>query len=143
MKKHSFKIRTILVGLLTTLVTVTFTVPAFANRKTQSAKLAAITQPAVKFLGTEDNSSLFSVALANETPVKFALTIKDAEGEVIFSETYEASKFSKVFKLVNAGDTNNSLGVSFQIQELPNGAAHTFDVSTETEYVKEVEITKL
>jgi hypothetical protein len=142
MKKNSFKIRTVLVGLLATLATVSFSVPAMAN-KTKSVSLAPITQPAIKFLGTENNNSFFSVSIANDTPVKFALSIQDADGETIYSGTYEASKFSKVFKLVNEGAVGNQAGLTFYIQELPNGVTHKFEVITETEFVKEVEITKI
>lgn len=143
MKKHSFKIRSIAVGLLASLLTLTISVPALANRKVQADSASQAIQPSVTFLRSEDNSSLFTVSLENETPVKFELVIKDAVGEEIFKETYETSKFSKVFKVVNESVISDPLGLSFQIRVLPNGVKHNFEVSTTIEHVKEIEITKL
>jgi len=143
MKKHFFKIRSIAVGLLATFVTLTISVPALANRKIQADSIAQAIQPSVTFLRSEDNSPLFTISLENETPVKFELIIKDATGEEIFKEIYETAKFLKVFKLVDENVTGDPLGLSFQVQVLPNGVKHNFEVSGTTEYVKEVEITKL
>ena len=143
MKKNSFKIRTILVGLLATFATVSISVPAMANRKSQPASPVHTIQPTVKFLGSENNSSLFSVAFNNDAPVKFDVIIQDADGEVIFNQTFESSKFAKTFKLVNENTDANPEGLSFHIQVKPTGEQHSFEVSNETELVTEVEIVKL
>jgi hypothetical protein len=143
MNKHFFKIRTILVGLLATFVTVSISVPAMANKKNKIETALATIQPAVTFLGTENNNSLFSVAIDSEEPVKFELSITDAEGEIIYKQAFEASKFVKVFKLVNEGSSENSAGLSFHIQEKLSGVQHNFDVSSTTQIVNEVAITKL
>ncbi|CAN5799399.1 hypothetical protein BH10BAC3_BH10BAC3_17940 [soil metagenome] len=142
MNKYSFKIRTILVGLLTTFATVSISVPAMANKKKIESALATI-QPRVTFLGTENNSILFSVAIDSEEPVKFELSITDAEGEVIYKKAYEALKFVKVFKLVNEALSENPIGLSFYIKEKVSGVQHNFDASSTTEIVNEVAITKL
>ena len=143
MNKHSYKIRTILVGLLATVVTIGISVPATANNKTKIENAVKSIQPTVTFLGTENNQSLFSVALDNEEPVKFELSIKDAAGETIYKQAYEASKFVKVFKMVNEGTTENPVGLSFHIQFKPSGVQNNFEVSSTTEVVNEVAITKL
>jgi hypothetical protein len=134
MNKHSFKIRTILVGLLATFATVSISVPAMAHKTKIETSLASI-QPTVTFLGTENNNSLFSVAIDNEEPVKFELSITDAEGEIIYQQAYEGSKFTKVFKLVNEGFSENPVGLSFHIQEKLSGVQHNFEVSSTTHII--------
>lgn len=141
MKKNSFKIRTILVGLAA-LVTVSFTTPALAANKNKVNALPAVSQPSVRFLSGDYSNSFFSVNLANETPVKIELTIQDETGSRIFKDTYDAANFSKVFKLVNEGSENISPSFTFQVKELETGVTHNFEVSTTTSFVKEVAITK-
>lgn len=143
MNKHSFKIRTVLIGLLATFATISISVPAMAGKKTKIETAVASIQPTVTFLGTENNNTLFSVAIDSEEPVKFELSITDAEGDVIYKQAYEASKFAKVFKLVNEGLSENPVGLSFHIQEKLSGVQHNFDVSSTTQIVNEVAITKL
>ena len=143
MKKTSFKIRTILVGLLATIVTVSFTTPVFAANKTKARALPAVSQPVVKFLSGDYSQSLFSVTLENEKPVKFEVTIQDETGVQLFKDTYDAASFSKVFQLVNEGGENNIPAFTFQVKELQTGVTHNFVVSSKTAYVKEVEITKI
>ncbi|MES2647724.1 MAG: hypothetical protein V4717_12655 [Bacteroidota bacterium] len=143
MKKRSYKIRTILVGLVATIVSIGITVPAFANQKNKNAASLSTIQPAVTFLGSENNNALFSVALVNEAPVKFELLIEDASGEVIFKQDYEASKFSKVFKLVNEDLGGSPSGLSFKILVKPTGVIHNFEVNSTFQTINEVAITKL
>ena len=143
MKKISFKIRTILVGLLATVVTIGIAVPAVANKKSQAAISQTNSQATVTYLGSENNASLFSVALNNSAPVKFTVIIRDAAGDIIYNQTFESSQFAKTFKLVNEGAYADPAGLSFHIQVKSSGEQHNFEVSTETEEVKEVEIVKL
>lgn len=141
MKKQSFKFRTILTGLALASVMAVATVPASAKDKKQDSVSASIT-PVVEYIGSDDNSSLFTVAFGNATPVKFELTVNDAQGTQIFSQEFEAAKFSKYFKLVNEG-TGDSQDLSFTIHIFPNGATHTFNVSNSTKLEKNVTVTKL
>jgi hypothetical protein len=143
MKKKSYKIRTILVGLLATLISIVCSVPALANQKNNAAASLQTIQPTVKFVGSENGNALFSVVFENEVPVKFEIAIEDAQGEIIFKQTYEASKFSKVFKLVNEVPGNNPSGLSFKIQVLPTGVIHNFEISSTIKTFNEVAITKL
>lgn len=140
MKKHSYKLRNILTGLFATIVTFTLALPAMANNKSKAIK-AALT-PVVSYLGSEHNNPLFSVELENETPAKFEISIRDTDGSVLYKEIYEASKFSKVFKLVNE-EKAIPAGLTFRIRELNTGVYHNFEVSTSTELVRDVEISKL
>ena len=145
MNKHSFKIRTVLVGLLATFVTVSISVPAMANNKTKVVAVQQTTTqaPAVTYLGSENNTSLFSIAFNNDSTVKFDVIIRDADGDAIYNETYEASAFAKTFKLVNNGINAGPAGLTFTIQVKPSGEQYSFEVSSETEAVKQVEIVKL
>lgn len=117
-------------------------VPVLAN-KTKSSSVKSVLNPEVTFLGTEGNNSLFSVQVANATPVKFVLTLTDAEGNEIYSHKYETANFSKVFKLVADNTNTNPLGLSFRIEVVPGGEKHDFEVSSATRVIKEVQITKL
>ena len=79
----------------------------------------------------------------NEVPVKFVLNITDAEGNRVFSQQYDTTSFSKVFKLVADSNSTNPLGLSFEIVVLSTGEKHSFEVNTATETVNEVQVTKI
>jgi hypothetical protein len=134
--KHNM-IRTFAIALLAT-----FTVPVLAN-KAKKADLKSITQPSVAFLGAEGENSLFAVQLENATPIKFVLSLTDAEGNNIYSQEFETASFSKVFKLVAENPGINANGLTFHFSVLTTGEKHDFEVKSATQLVKETAITKL
>jgi hypothetical protein len=142
MKTKIMNLKNLVIALATITAAAGISNAALPNKnKTQNVK--QLLQPTVKFLGTENNSALFSIEASNEAPVKFLLNITDAEGNRVFSQNYETSNFSKVFKLVADSNSSNPLGLSFEIVVLSTGERHSFEVNTTTEIVNEVQVTKI
>jgi hypothetical protein len=142
MKTNILNLKNLVIALAAITASAGISNTAMAN-KTKSHNVKQLLQPTVKFLGTESNTALFSIEATNEIPVKFTLNITDAEGNRVFSENYETSNFSKVFKLVADSNSSNPLGLSFEIVVLSTGERHSFEVNTSTEIVNEVQVTKI
>jgi hypothetical protein len=142
MKTKIMTLKSLIIALAAITASAGISNTAIAN-KTKSQNVRQLLQPSVKFLGTENNTALFSVEASNETPVKFTLNITDAEGNRVFSQNYDTSNFSKVFKLVADSNSSNPLGLSFEIVVLSTGERHSFEVNTTTEIVNEVQVTKI
>ena len=141
MKKNIINIKHLVLALGLTLTASSFSTSLFAN-KTDNIAVKQLLQPAVKFLGTENNIAVFAVESGNDFPVKFALTITDAEGNQIFSQEFESANFSKVFKLVADNTVSHPLDLSFNIEALETGERHTFEVNGTSESVNITEVTK-
>jgi hypothetical protein len=142
MKTKIMTLKSLVIALAAITASAGISNTALAN-KTKSQNVRQLLQPSVKFLGTENNTALFSVEASNETPVKFTLNITDAEGNRVFSQNYDTSNFSKVFKLVADSNSSNPLGLSFEIVVLSTGERHSFEVNTTTEIVNEVQVTRI
>jgi hypothetical protein len=142
MKTKIMNLKNLVIALAAITASAGISNAALAN-KNKSQNVKQLLQPTVKFLGTENNSALFSIEASNEAPVKFLLNITDAEGNRVFSQNYETSNFSKVFKLVADSNSSNPLGLSFEIVVLSTGERHSFEVNTTTEIVNEVQVTKI
>jgi hypothetical protein len=140
MKQQFFKIRNILTGLTLSACMVAIAMPASAKPKKNEINTSAI-QPIVKYIGSDPGSSLFSVKMNTETSVYFQLVIKDGEGNELFRQGYESSKFEQYFKMVNEG-TGDEMNLSFSIEILPGGEVYTFQASSPSPLVKDVIITK-
>src|SRR6186713_3223478 len=114
MKQQFFKIRNILAGLTLSVCMVAVAIPASAKQKKAEINTSTI-QPVVKYIGSDAGSSLFSVQMNTEAPVYFQVVIKDSEGNELFRQGYESSKFEQHFKLVNEG-LDDAMDLSFSIE---------------------------
>jgi hypothetical protein len=141
MKYNFFKLRKVTVGLAFASIMTAVAAPVFANNKKETIHPVLNTQPAVKFVGTDVSGSVFHVTFDAEKQVKFELSVRDVNGDVLFRNTYETENFSKYIKLMNDGgdDVSNTY---FTIRILPNGEVHTFDVSSNVILVKDVIVKK-
>lgn len=142
MKKAIFHIRTVAIAVFATVAFGTITVPASAARN-RSNNVKPVLQPAVTFLGAENENAFFSIQLGNSAPVKFLLTITDAEGNRIFSQQFDAANFSKTFKLVNEATVASPIDFSFHFEVVSTGEKHEFEISTATQIVKDVQVTRI
>ncbi|CAN5799331.1 hypothetical protein BH10BAC3_BH10BAC3_17930 [soil metagenome] len=139
MKQSFFKIRKVIYSLAITGTMVAFTAPVFATDK-KDVNPVICAEPVVEIVGTDVSSSVFHVTLNTESKVKFELSVRGINGDVLFKDIYESENFSKYIKLVSDGDEMSNL--SFAIRLLPNGKVHTFDVSSNVKLVKNVVVVK-
>lgn len=105
-----------------------------------SLEKTGIENPAVvKYLGTAHNRSVFQVQLDNESGERFVVSIKDAEGNLLFQETYRDKKFDKKF-LVETADAEPKL--LFMIRN-NKSIDQVFSVNRETRVIEDIVVTKL
>lgn len=146
MKKNIFNLRKVFTGIALTGMMVAVSVPSIAksNKKSTLAVAAApAIQPALEYIGTDGNSgTVLHVNFTSEKAVKFELNVTDADGELLYSKEFEATKFSKYIKLVNEGNGATN-GLVVTVRTLPNGATHSFNVATEDKVINEVSVNKL
>lgn len=74
----------------------------------------------------------------NEAGEKFSVTIKDADGSILFSDTYQDKKFDKRF-LFNKSEDYSKL--SFIIRSLKDNQAQTFEINTSTRVIENYDVT--
>ena len=141
MKRIQFSIRKTVVAVLMGGFALTAAVPALAKDKKQTAPAVLNIEPAIQFTGSDDASSTFHIRFENEKAVKFELSIRDINGELLFTQEFEASKFSKFVKFVH--NDGEDVAALFTFRDLATGAEQTYEASSTVKTVKNVVVTKL
>jgi hypothetical protein len=136
MKKHSFKI-------ITKKLTGALLISAFAYLGA-AAKMPADSgfvekTAVVKYIGADMESYVFKVTYNNENGDRFLLRILDAAGNTLYTGSYNDKKFDKRFRL--AKDGNDKL--SFVIKNLKDNSVQTFAITTTTQVIEDVVVTKI
>jgi hypothetical protein len=139
MKRNIFIIRKVLVGLM--LATVMFAAPASAKPSKKAATPVVKIEPTVEFISGDENSTLLHVSFNSDSAVKIELTVSDANGTTVYSQTYEAAKFSKYIKWLQDGENSDKMTVT--VRTLPNGQKHTFNIVNEDKTINEISVVKL
>ncbi len=123
---------------VTTIIRNAFFVTAFSFLTVIAAHAQTAAQPAsLSYLGTSNDQMAFVLKYANESGEKYAVTIKDKEGIVLFDGIYTDKVFNKTFKIPADMDD-----LVFVISNAKNRAEKMFQVSTERRLVEEVYVTK-
>jgi hypothetical protein len=117
-----------------------FTAPAFANKKQDAVNAPVAIVPDVAYVGNDANSSTFLVSFNSGGKVKFELTVRDVNDDVLYRNILETEKSSAYFKLLNQDNGNESF--EFLIRVLPEGKVHTFEVNSKVRTVKNVIVVK-
>jgi hypothetical protein len=117
-----------------------FSAPAFANKKQEVANTPAAIEPDVAFIGNDANSSTFLVSFNSGGKVKFELTVRDVNDDVLYRNNLETEKSSAYFKLLNQDDGNDKFTLTIRV--LPEGKVHTFEVNSNVKMVKNVIVVK-
>ena len=95
----------------------------------------------VKYVGTVDNSPLFQVEFNNENGDEVFVTLRDVNGNILYSEVTKEKKFSKRFRL--EGIELNDSKVTLNIRSKKASAAHVFTINKSVRQVEEVVVSKL
>lgn len=140
MKQQFFRLNNIVKAFFISGLLLQATIPVFAKENKKEVAAAITTQPNVQYLGSDNTSSRFAVQFNTSTPVTFDVIIKDASGYELYRNKFEASKFNKVFQLVNENGDNADL--SFFIH-VAGGKDYEFTVNNTVDYVKEIQISKI
>lgn len=137
MKKHSFKlfVKKITASLL---VSVVFFLSASASQPPADTIYTEKTAT-VKYIGADKETYVFSVSYNNESGDRFILRILDAEGNVLYTGSYNERKFDKRFRLIKEGNDK----ISFVIKNLKDNTVQTFAISTITQVIEDIVVTKV
>jgi len=94
----------------------------------------------VQFAGSTENALLFDVKVNNPKSDRFTLVIQSADGEVLFSQTYNDANFSKKVKLLKGGDDTS---YKFSIKSANKSLENSFVVDATIKTFDNVVVTKL
>lgn len=88
----------------------------------------------VKHLGNTGETMNFQVKYENVTGERFAVTVRDHDGGVLFQEFFTDKQFDKKFKIPKADNER----VTFQIRSVKENVPQTFEINTNTRMIEEV-----
>lgn len=95
MRSQLYKEHNAFFSLAITMVMAALAEPAFANNQKVITLPVAGKRPAYEFVGTGILSSIFCMTCQAEIQVRFELNVRDANGAVLFKNSYKAGNFSK------------------------------------------------
>lgn len=108
------------------------------NVNAQKAGDTAGSAPAaINYLGASNDQMSFNLKYENVKGERYAVTISDSEGNILFDASYSDKKFNKTFKV--PAEIGN---LTFVISDAKNKAEKKFAVTTERRIVEEVYVTK-
>lgn len=92
----------------------------------------------VKHISTTDEKIIFQLSLDNETGDRFAVSIRDVQGNTIFQDIYSEKKFDKKFIL----DKSENIGkLTFVVRSLKDNQTQVFEVNTTTRLIENTDVT--
>lgn len=95
----------------------------------------------VQYTGSTSDALLFKVNIDNEKAEPFTLTVKNSDGNILFTGIFKDSSFQKQFKILK-GD-NDGDRYYFTINSASKNLNETYVVSSKTHVVDDVTVNKL
>mgnify|MGYP003513184760 CR=1 FL=1 len=117
------------------LFSISFAMPAQANNN--SEKLPVV----VKCIGYENESPIFHVSFGNKAEEEFLFTIKDVQGNLIYSDRIKGKSIERKFKLVSEDAPYDEF--YFEFTNLKTNTSVKYKVVAKTRIVNDTEVTKL
>jgi hypothetical protein len=96
---------------------------------------------AIQYNGSTTDALLFRVSVNNDKGQRFFLTIKNSDGDVLFSRSFNDVKFNKSFKLLKGENDSNSY--YFTVTSEDKSLEDTYVINTAARTVQDVTINKL
>jgi hypothetical protein len=115
------------IAVVATALVVIVSNPLASKANGGGTKTASINdeQVSVKYVGTDDNHVVFQVQFANPTGEKFALIIKNDNGDVVYRQQFTGTHFSKNVYFEN---TDGEIEPTFIIRNANNEVIRQFHV---------------
>ena len=98
-------------------------------------------KPGVQFAGSTSDALIFKVHVNNQNADNFTVTIKNDDGAILFSKSFNDINFEKQFRILK-GDSN-SARYYFTVSSANKSLDETYAVSTATHLVDDVVVNKL
>jgi hypothetical protein len=102
---------------------------------------ATYSKPAIRYVGKTNDQLVFQVDFDNINEEIFNLAIKDEDGNLLYTDRFKDKKFSKKFKVDQAGYGNMKL--TFVLTTDKEKQTQVFQVNTNTRVVDDVVVTNL
>lgn len=96
----------------------------------------------LKFAGRVENSPLFRLVLNNPTSADFLITVREGNGDLLFSEKLSGTAISRVYKL----DTDNLeliTGTTFEVTNKTTKRTTVYTIENLTTTVEHLTVAKL
>jgi hypothetical protein len=125
----------LLAAAMIVLFSISFATTAQANNTGE--KLPVV----VKCIGYENESPIFHVSFANEAEEEFLFTIKDVQGNLIYSDRIKGTSMQRKFKLVSEDVPYDEF--NFEFTNLKTNTTVKYKVVAKTRIVNDTEVTKV
>jgi hypothetical protein len=91
----------------------------------------------VKYIGAQEDGSLFNVLYNNKTGAKFTVTVLDGEGNRIYQAIYSDRNFNKKYKVLDAGNYGKLI---FVIRSFADNSIQRFEVNSNAQVIEDIEV---
>jgi hypothetical protein len=120
---------------LATLVALGFTNAAFAGKHSEGPAI-------LKFVGKVHSLPVFQLSMNNSENTAFIVTVKDADGNVLFKEKLNGEKISRAYEL-DTDDAEKIGGTTFEVTNLKTKGTSIYKIKSNVTIVNDVEIAKI
>jgi hypothetical protein len=93
------------------------------------------------YLGNVNNQPVFQLILNNDETSEYVVTLRDASGEVLYSEEVKGKQFPRKYR-VNTEESGVS-GIMFEVKNKKDNTKTVYTVSATSHLVQDVAINKL
>ena len=114
---------------------------AKANSNVAAIEILSDDNSSVEFTGSTSDALLFKVHISNEKAENFTLTIKNENGEVLFSKDFSDVSFEKQIKILKNFETGSRY--YFNITSAGKDLNETYVINAAVRTVDDVAISKL
>ena len=98
----------------------------------------------IKFMGKLTNGPLFQLSMNNTEAEQFVIRIKDADGNVLYSERLKGVNISRNYQLtIDRDELYETFNVQFEIFSLKTKQTFTYNASNKSRTVSDIIIAKL
>jgi hypothetical protein len=94
----------------------------------------------IKYLGAVGNNPIFQVEFDNLDEEELFITLKDAEGNVLYAEKFKEKRFSKKFQVERADE---DLRVVLTVANKKGRFSQQYQINRNTRIVQDVFVTKV
>lgn len=95
---------------------------------------------AIKYIGAVGNQPIFLVEFDNQTEEEILVSLRDADGNMLYTERFQGKRFSKRFQLNRHED---DLQVTLSLTNRKDRFTQQYQINRNTRVVEDVTVTKL
>jgi hypothetical protein len=84
----------------------------------------------LKWIGNQDESPVFKLALNNATAGEYSIVIKDENNQVLYAEKLKGSNLTRMYQLQNQGTEDMDAKITFEVTDRSTNTTVVYKVST-------------